>query len=209
MAPAITLKRIYHWVPSSINRTAAPESPPGSPISISNNTGKRAVAGIEATTWTIGCKRRDILRLISTNQVDLIEPLITSEEEGRITRRLFAERKNLYGAPAIAAALMAHPGVRDAAVLAYPDRLTGTGLYAFVEAREAHDLGEETLAAHLVDAVGRARPPPLPAELLRDLPPPEADAVRLLRERPVDPPRRAPPCARRFPFLCAIPNPCV
>ena len=46
-----------------------------------------------------------------------------------------AARKNLFGAPAIAAALASHPEVRDAAVLVYPDRLAGAGLYAFVEAK--------------------------------------------------------------------------
>ena len=83
-----------------------------------------------------GNVRRGILRLISTNQVDLIEPLIASADERRITGPAWwRERKNpLQGAPAIATALAAHPGVRDVAVLAYPDRLTGTGLYAFVEA---------------------------------------------------------------------------
>jgi hypothetical protein len=106
-----------------------------------------------------GVVRRDILRLISTNQVDLIEPLIASKQEWRITHRLVAGRKNLYGAPAIAAALMAHPGVRDAAVLAYPDRLTGTGLYAFVEAREAQNCGEEELASYLAGTVGRDNAP--------------------------------------------------
>ncbi len=106
-----------------------------------------------------GMVRRDILRLISTNQVDLIEPLIASKEEWQITDRLVAERKNLYGAPAIAAALIAHPGVRDAAVLAYPDRLTGTGLYAFVEVAEARDFGEDELAAYVASAVGRNNAP--------------------------------------------------
>ncbi|HLK84150.1 MAG TPA: serine/threonine protein kinase [Xanthobacteraceae bacterium] len=106
-----------------------------------------------------GVVRRDILRLISTNQVDLIEPLIASKEEGQIARRLVAERKNLYGAPAVAAALMAHRGVRDAAVLAYPDRLTGTGLYAFVEAGEAQNCGEEELASYLAGAIGRDNAP--------------------------------------------------
>jgi AMP-binding enzyme C-terminal domain len=37
-------------------------------------------------------------------------------------------------APAITAALRAHPRIRDAAVVAFPDRRAGTGLYAFVEA---------------------------------------------------------------------------
>jgi non-ribosomal peptide synthetase component E (peptide arylation enzyme) len=117
-----------------------------------------------------GNVRRDILRLISTNQVDLIEPLITSAEEGRITGRLVAERKNLYGALDIVAALAACPGVRDVAVLAYPDRLTGTGLYAFVEAGDQslrpdlsqdlrQDLSEDRLAAHVADAIGRDNAP--------------------------------------------------
>ncbi len=116
-----------------------------------------------------GTVRRDILRLISTNQVDLIEPLMTSPEEWRLVDQLVAARKNLYGAPAIAAALIALPDVRDAAVLAYPDRLTGTGLYAFVEA--AHDTGaantlpedtrpdEARLMSHVAAAVGRDNAP--------------------------------------------------
>ena len=110
-----------------------------------------------------GVVRRDILRLISTNQVDLIEPLIASQEEWRLTDRLVASRKNLYGAPAIAAALRAHPNVRDAVVLAYPDRLTGTGLYAFVEAGEAaggaRQISEQELAAYVANEVGRENAP--------------------------------------------------
>jgi len=104
-----------------------------------------------------GLARRDVLRLISTNQVDLIEPLIASKDESRLVDRLVASRKNLYGAPAIAAALISHPDVRDAAVLAYPDRLTGTGLYAFVEARET--IGEDKLAAYVAGAIGRDNAP--------------------------------------------------
>jgi AMP-binding enzyme C-terminal domain len=112
-----------------------------------------------------GNVRRDILRLISTNQVDLIAPLIEQEDERRVTARLVAERKNLYGAPAVAAALAAHPGVSDAAVLAYPDRLTGTGLYAFAEAGEdagedlGQILGEDKLAAWLAGRIGRDNAP--------------------------------------------------
>jgi len=116
-----------------------------------------------------GAARRDILRLISTNQVDLIEPLIASPDERLITGRLVAARKNLYGAPAIAAALRVHPEVRDAAVLAYPDRLTGTGLYAFVEAAdgmggekpagETGRLDEARLLAHVTATVGRDNAP--------------------------------------------------
>jgi hypothetical protein len=110
-----------------------------------------------------GNVRRDILRLISTNQTDLIEPLIASPEEAQATARLVAERKNLYGAQNIVAALAACPGVRDAAVLAYPDRLTGTGLYAFVETggdpAVTRELTEDKLAAHVAGAVGRDNAP--------------------------------------------------
>jgi hypothetical protein len=109
-----------------------------------------------------GNVRRDILRLIGTNQVDLIEPLMSSAEEREITERLVAGRKNLYGAPAVAAALAARPGVRDVAVLAYPDRLTGTGLYAFVETDGTQGAGkdrEDKLAAYVTGALGRDNAP--------------------------------------------------
>jgi hypothetical protein len=106
-----------------------------------------------------GNVRRDILRLISTNQTDLIEPLLTSAEEAAITTRLIAGRKNLYGAQDIVAALTACPGVRDVAVLAYPDRLTGTGLYAFVEAGGNAGVTEDSLAARVADTVGRDNAP--------------------------------------------------
>ena len=122
--------------------------------------------------------RRDILRLISTDQVDLIEPM-ASKDEQHCVNALVGARKNRYGAPAIAAALIAHPGVRDAAVLAYPDRLTGTGLYAFVEAangggggpgagddvqqRKDDQIGEAKFLAqltrHVAAAVGRDNAP--------------------------------------------------
>jgi hypothetical protein len=42
-------------------------------------------------------------------------------------------------APLITARLRAHPRVGDVAVVAFPDRRTGTGLYAFVEATAAED----------------------------------------------------------------------
>jgi hypothetical protein len=112
-----------------------------------------------------GAVRRDILRLISTNQVDLMEPLIVSADERRLAGHIAAARKNLYGAPAVAAALRAHRGVSDAVVLAYPDRLTGTSLYAFVEAvagASAPDRpapGEAELAAHVAATVGRDKAP--------------------------------------------------
>jgi hypothetical protein len=53
-------------------------------------------------------------------------------------------------APAIAARLKAHPQVRDVAIVAFPDRRAGTGLYAFVEG-EAND-------RELSDFLGRAAP---------------------------------------------------
>jgi hypothetical protein len=44
-------------------------------------------------------------------------------------------------APAIAARLRAHPRVGDVAIVAFPDRRTGTGLYAFVESSaDEHEL---------------------------------------------------------------------
>ncbi len=56
-----------------------------------------------------------------------------------ITRGLnFTDREGrglrfVRDAPAIATRLRTHPQVRDVAVVPYPDRRTGTGLYAFVE----------------------------------------------------------------------------
>jgi predicted Ser/Thr protein kinase len=44
-----------------------------------------------------------------------------------------AGRRFVDDAPRIAARLKEHPQVRDAVVVAFPDRRTGTGLYAFVE----------------------------------------------------------------------------
>jgi len=47
----------------------------------------------------------------------------------------------IHDAPKIAARLKEHPQVRDAAVVAYPDRRAGIGLYAFVEASGVHEPG--------------------------------------------------------------------
>lgn len=56
-------------------------------------------------------------------------------------------------APAIAARLRAHPHVGDVAIVAFPDRRAGTGLYAFVESNAAeHELLEflgDTTPEHL------------------------------------------------------------
>jgi hypothetical protein len=53
-------------------------------------------------------------------------------------------------APEIAAKLRTHANVRDVAIVPYPDRRAGTGLYAFVEG-DASD-------AELLDFLGAARP---------------------------------------------------
>jgi hypothetical protein len=66
-----------------------------------------------------------------------------TDREGRGTR--FTRE-----APAIAARLKTHPEVRDVAIVAYPDRRAGTGLYAFVEG-SVND-------RELSDFLGRAGP---------------------------------------------------
>jgi hypothetical protein len=64
-------------------------------------------------------------------------------------------------APAIAAQLKSHPSVRDVAIVAFPDRRAGTGLYAFVEAaagdRELRDFLGGAAPEHLqvVEALPR------------------------------------------------------
>ena len=73
-----------------------------------------------------------------------------------ITRGLnFTDREGrgvrfVHEAPAIAARLRMHPQVRDVAIVPYPDRRAGTGLYAFVEG----SAGER----ELVDYLGAAKP---------------------------------------------------
>ncbi len=73
-----------------------------------------------------------------------------------ITRGLnFTDREGrglrfVRDAPAIAARLRMHPQVRDVAIVPYPDRRAGTGLYAFVEG-SASD-------RELLDFLGDARP---------------------------------------------------
>jgi hypothetical protein len=106
---------------------------------------------------TNGFVRNDILRLISTNQVDLIDPLIGSESERAAVAQIVRGRKNHYGTEELAAAMKRHPRVRDAVVLAFPDRLAGTGLYAFVEAEPG--LSEEAMREFAVTAVGKADAP--------------------------------------------------
>ena len=59
-------------------------------------------------------------------------------------------------APRLTARLKAHEDVRDAAVVAFPDRRTGTGLYAFVEGGQ---VGENELLAFLSEASDGAPAP--------------------------------------------------
>jgi hypothetical protein len=84
-----------------------------------------------------------------------------------ITRGLnFTDREGrgmrfVNDAPAIAARLRSHPQVRDLAIVPYPDRRAGTGLYAFVETnvgeRDLLDYLGATTPEHLqtVDALPR------------------------------------------------------
>ncbi len=104
-----------------------------------------------------GMVRADILRLISTNQVDLIDPLLTSPQEAELVARIVGQRKNLFGAPAIIAALKSHPDVREASVLVFPDRVARTALYAFVEA--AGPVTEAQLHDRVAAAVGKDNAP--------------------------------------------------
>jgi hypothetical protein len=60
-------------------------------------------------------------------------------------------------APAIAARFTAHAQVRGVAVVAFPDRRAGTGLYAFVEAEPP--LTEAAARDYIAGAVGRAKAP--------------------------------------------------
>jgi|SRR5690348_8554230 len=69
-------------------------------------------------------------------------------------------------APAIAALLKSHPQVRDAALVAFPDRRAGTGLYAFVEADG--DISERGLREFI--AVPGAPVPPERLQLVAALP---------------------------------------
>lgn len=80
-----------------------------------------------------------------------------------ITRGLFnftdregGGRRLVNDAPLLMAVIRAHPAVRDASIVAFADRRTGVGLYAFVE---ADDRGlEATLQAAMTSGQG-AKPP--------------------------------------------------
>ena len=61
----------------------------------------------------------------------------------RFTDREGGGTRLVKDAPVIAAGLKTHPQISDAAVVAFPDRRAGTGLYAFIEA--GPELSERTL----------------------------------------------------------------
>ncbi len=80
-----------------------------------------------------------------------------------ITRGLFnftdregGGRRLVNDAPVLIDLIRKNPGVRDAAIVAFADRRTGVGLYAFVEAD--HVALEKQLRANLASA-GRVKPP--------------------------------------------------
>jgi hypothetical protein len=79
----------------------------------------------------------------------------------------------VYEAPAIAARLRTNPDVRDVAIVAFPDRRAGTGLYAFVEAsasdRALRDFLGATAPEHLqvVDALPRNAQGEVRSEILQ------------------------------------------
>jgi predicted Ser/Thr protein kinase len=81
----------------------------------------------------------------------------------RFTDREGGGPRLVNDAPRIAATLRAIPGVIDAIVLAYPDRRSGTGLYAFVET--ASPLGEAALRKPLEATRAGAEPPELLQEV--------------------------------------------
>ena len=69
----------------------------------------------------------------------------------------------MHDAPRIATRLKAHPQVREAVVMAFPDRRAGTGLYAFVEGDSA--LTERGLREFLGAETAAKAPPKLPEHL--------------------------------------------
>src|SRR6266699_963487 len=85
----------------------------------------------------------------------------------RFTDREGGGARLVYDAPRIAAHLKAHPQVREVAIVAYPDRRSGTGLYAFVDGGPA--LSEQALRDLIVHGGGPKPPEHLqvPEELPR------------------------------------------
>jgi serine/threonine protein kinase len=75
-------------------------------------------------------------------------------------------------APILASRLSEHPSVRDVAIVAFPDRRTGTGLYAFVEGENPD---ERILTDHLS---GLSAKPPERLQIVAALPRAKDGAVR-------------------------------
>jgi hypothetical protein len=73
-------------------------------------------------------------------------------------------------APIIAKTLRRNPNVRDVAVVAYPDRRTGTGLYAFVEGRLSED--------DAIQEIGAAVKPPEQLQIVTALPRNDSGEIR-------------------------------
>ena len=98
-----------------------------------------------------------------------------------ITRGLFqfvdregGGQRLVRDAPIITAFLKTHPQVRDAAVVAFPDRHTGVGLYAFVE---ASGVSERALGEFIAAGPGAATAPEL-LQIVDALPRDATNAVR-------------------------------
>jgi hypothetical protein len=91
-----------------------------------------------------------------------------------------------HEAPAIAARLRTHPQVRDVAIVAFPDRRAGTGLYAFVEGsaddRELSDFLGRTGPEHLqvVEALPRNTQGEVRSEILELVAMNQLDLIGLL-----------------------------
>ncbi len=73
----------------------------------------------------------------------------------------------IQDAPSIAAQLRTFPGVREAAVVTFPDRRAGTGLYAFVEAQPA--VSERQLLDFISEELGPGIAPEQ-LQIVQDLP---------------------------------------
>jgi hypothetical protein len=84
----------------------------------------------------------------------------------RFTDREGGGPRLVYDAPRIAARLRTHPQVREVAILAYPDRRAGTGLYAFVEGGPA--LSERVLRDFMAGQEGPK--PPEHLQVAEELP---------------------------------------
>jgi hypothetical protein len=84
----------------------------------------------------------------------------------RFTDREGGGPRLVYDAPRIVARLISHPGVREVAIVAYPDRRAGTGLYTFVEGEAA--LSERVLRDFMAGQDGPK--PPEHLQVAEELP---------------------------------------